>query len=789
MLVPLEWLREYVQTDWTEEEIANRLTMAGISVKNIVVPAIKGKVVCAIVKKVQPHPNSEKLHVLEVFDGANTYRTVTSDLTVGENSRVAIAMPGTVLSNGSIVEPASIKGILSEVVMCSLEELGLETKSEYVYQIEEEIPIGTDLIRYWKIDDRVLEVEITPNRPDCLGIIGIARELAALCGAPLQMPEIDFEQRNEDVNDFLKVSVEDLDGCPRYCAGYMESVKINHSPIWLRRRLMNAGIRPINNVVDISNYVMLETGHPVHIFDYSQITDGHIIVRKAQEGEQVTLLDEKQYTLKGIETLIADRKKIIAIGGIMGAMNSGVTDCTEKIALEVAYFNPVRIRKSSKSLNIKSDASYRFERGVDPNDAIFVMKRLMHFVEKIAHGKATKGFVDIYPQRISPKQVFLRRSRLHAVLGTTVQDQRVKEILESLEMNVHITKDGWKTQIPTFRNDISIEEDIIEEVGRIYGYEKIDPQAPKITASGKGWSDLSLFRKTIRQILIGSGFDETVNLSFASSSVVKDLMNIDSLKLKNPMTEDMDCLRPSLIFGLIDALSYNVKRQIKDVKIFEIAKTYSLNNGVPVEREKIGIVMMGQLNEEDYTDNRSASLLNMKGVLDELSSHLSVDLQVVPEQIDWLTAGRSGKILLEGEEIGVIGMLNSKFNQVYDIKGEIYYMELDLERIFEKSKICRQPKEIPSFPAVRRDISILIPVGFASGQILSFFARSSEYVEKVGVSDVYKGKDLPEGVVSVTFYVIYRAFDRSLTDEEINTIFEKTVRDIEDTFGVKRRFA
>lgn len=788
MLVPLEWLREYVQAGWTEEEIANRLTMAGISVKNIVVPAIRGKVVCAIVKKVQPHPNSEKLHVLEVFDGANTYRTVTSDLTVRENSRVAVAMPGTVLSNGSIVESASIKGVLSEVVMCSLEELGLETKSECVYQIEEEIPIGTDLIKYWKIDDKILEVEITPNRPDCLGVIGIARELAALCGAPLQMPEIDFEQTNEDVNDFLKVSIEDLDGCPRYCAGYMESVKISHSPIWLRRRLMNAGIRPINNVVDISNYVMLETGHPVHIFDYSQITDGHIIVRKAQEGEQVTLLDGKQYTLKGIETLIADRKKIIAVGGIMGAMDSGVTDSTKKIALEVAYFNPVRIRKSSKSLNIKSDASYRFERGVDPNDAIFVMKRLMHFVEKIAHGKATKGFVDVYPHRISPKQVFLRRSRLHAVLGTTVQDQRVKEILESLEMSVHVTKDGWKTQIPTFRTDISMEEDLIEEVGRIYGYEKIDPQAPKITASGKGWSDLSLFRKTVRQILIGSGFDETVNLSFASSSAVKNLMNIDSLKLKNPMTEDMDCLRPSLIFGLIDALSYNVKRQIKDVKIFEIAKTYSLNNGVPVEQEKIGIVMMGQLNEEDYTDNRSVSLLNMKGVLDELSNHLSVDLQVVPEQIDWLTAGRSGKILLQGETVGVIGMLNSKFNQIYDIKGEIYYMELDLEKIFEKSKISRQPKEISSFPAVRRDISILIPVGFASGQIISFFARSSEYVEKVGVSDVYKGKDLPEGVVSVTFYVIYRAFDRSLTDEEVNSIFEKTVKDIEHLFGVKRRF-
>ncbi|HEY8542555.1 MAG TPA: phenylalanine--tRNA ligase subunit beta, partial [Pseudothermotoga sp.] len=344
------------------------------------------------------------------------------------------------------------------------------------------------------------------------------------------------------------------------------------------------------------------------------------------------------------------------------------------------------------------------------------------------------------------------------------------------------------TQIPTFRPDISIEEDLIEEIGRIYGYDKIIQQAPRISASGKGWSELSTFRKTIRQLLIGSGFDETVSLSFTSSSIVKQIMDIDLLKLKNPMTEDMDCLRPSLVFGLIDSLSYNAKRQIRDIKFFEIAKVYYLDNGVPIEKEKVGVIMTGQLNEEDYTDHRSVSLLSMKGVLDELSDHLSVNLEVVPAQIDWLTAGRSGKIQLENETVGIIGMLNSKFNQIYDIKGEVYYMELDLEQIFKNSRTVKQLRDISNFPAVRRDISLLIPIGFSSQQITSFLMKSNQYVEKVGVSDIYTGKDIPQNMMSVTFYVIYRASDRSLTDEEINTIFDKTVGDIESTFGVKRRF-
>ncbi|MEJ5228860.1 MAG: phenylalanine--tRNA ligase subunit beta, partial [Pseudothermotoga sp.] len=640
----------------------------------------------------------------------------------------------------------------------------------------------------WKLNGKILEIEITPNRPDCLGVIGVARELAALCRKPLEKPQVSFKETNKVISDLVKISIEDVDGCPRYSAGFMESVQVKPSPIWMRRRLMNSGIRPINNIVDASNYVMLETGHPVHVFDYSKISDGHIIVRKALKDEQVLLLDERTYSLKGIETLITDNTKILAVGGIMGAADSGVNDKTKDIVLEVAYFNPVRIRRSSKALNIKSDASYRFERGVDPNDAFFVLARLVQIIQQLAGGMAAKGFADLYLKKISPREVTLRKSRLSLIMGTTVDNEKTEEILRSLEMKTERTNEGWKVVVPTFRPDISIEEDLIEEVGRIYGYERINAQMPRIPAIGGGWSNLQTFRKKVREFLIASGLDETMNLSFTSSKLVEQLMKVVPVRLNNPLTEEMDCLRPSLVFGLIDSLAYNMRRQLRDVKFFEIAKVYNLQNGTPAEREKIGIIMSGQLNEDDYTDQRSVSLLNLKGILDELCDHLSIELEVEPVQIDWLVTGRSGMITLHDQPVGIIGMLSKSFNQVYDIKPEIYYMELDLEAIFKSYKSVRQLKVTPNYPAIRRDISLLIPVGFSSKEITDFLNRSSEYVERVGVSDVYRGKDIPEDTTSVTFYAIYRALDRSLTDEEVNSIFEDTVRQIETKFGVRRRF-
>lgn len=788
MLVPLEWLRELVDVDSSAEEIAHRLTMAGVSVERIFNPFASGKIVSAIVVETFPHPNAEKLKVCKVFDGDSQYTTITSDMNVKENCLVAIAFPGSKFADGTEVRRANIRNIVSEVVMCSLQELGLEEKSEGVYLIDERIKPGTDLLKHWKLDEPVFDLDITPNRPDCLGVIGVARELAVLFERDLNPPTVQPKVLDEPVEKFISVRIDDLEGCPRYCAAYMSSTTVKDSPIWMKRRLMACGVRPINNIVDASNYVMLLTGHPVHVFDYKKVKDGKIIVRCAKKGEEVVLLDEKLYKLNGIETLITDGENILAVGGVMGARDSGVSQETKELLLEVAYFDPVRIRRTSKALNIKSDASHRFERGVDPNDADYVMKLLIDTIQRVAGGFGAKGFVDVYPQRIEKKIVRLRKEKLERVLGMNVPEEHIERILKGLGMEVHEISEGWNVSVPTHRPDVSIEEDLIEEVGRIFGYEKIKGEAPRILALAGGWSDYQRFRRRVKQLMLASGFNEVVNLSFCRSSLVRQIMNREPLMLNNPMVEDMDCLRPSLLFGLIDCVAYNIRRQNRDVKFFEIAKVYGVKDGSTFEREKLGMIASGKLEENDYTDPRQVSLLWFKGVVEELGRHLNFDFQFEPVKLDWLTPGRSATIHFEGLQVGTIGMLTRQFNELYDFKGEVYFAELDMETLFEHYKPTRTAETPAAFPFVRRDISLLLPVGSRSTDILTFLKGSHEFVERVGVSDVYSGKGIPEGTVSVTFYAIYRAPDRSLTDEEVNELFENTVRRIEEKFGVKRRF-
>ncbi|WP_346309490.1 phenylalanine--tRNA ligase subunit beta [Pseudothermotoga sp.] len=784
----MEWLKELVDIDFSVEELAHRLTMAGVSVERIFNPFASGKIVSAIVVETFPHPNAERLKVCRVFDGSAYHTTITSDMNVKENRLVAIAYPGTRFADGTEVRQTTIREVLSEVVMCSLQELGLEEKSDHVHLIDEDLEVGLDLIQHWKLNEPVLDLDITPNRPDCLGIVGVAREVAALFNKDLKLPQPEVEIFDEPVERFVSVQIEDVEGCPRYCAGYVRSSKVKDSPLWMKRRLMACGVRPINNIVDASNYVMLLTGHPVHVFDYSKVKDGRIVVRCAKKDEQVVLLDERTYKLKGIETLITDGENILAVGGVMGAQDSGVTQSTEELLLEVAYFDPVRIRRTCKALNIKSDASHRFERGVDPNDADYVMNLLIDTIQRVAGGLSARGFVDVYPRKIERKSVTLRKERMRKILGIDVPDGEVSRILESLGMEVRTAQDGWTVLVPTYRPDISIEEDLIEEVGRLFGYEKVQSEAPRILASAGGWSDCQKFRRNIKQLVRSCGFNEVVNLSFCNSSIVRKLTKQEPLKLDNPMVEDMDSLRPSLLFGLIDCVAYNVRRQNRDVKFFEIAKVYGLKDSSIFEREKLGMIASGKLEEDDYTDTRSVSLLWLKGTIEEIGRHLNLNFEFEPATVDWLTPGRRAFIYVNGEQVGCLGMLTRSFNEVYDFKGEVYFAELDIQTLYESFNPVRAIVTPAPFPYVRRDISLLLPVGSRAGDILRFLRTSHEFVENAGVSDVYTGKGLAENTISVTFYVIYRAPDRSLTDEEVNELFENTIRKVEETFNVRRRF-
>ncbi len=792
MLVPIEWVKEFVPIELSVEELAEKLTLAGLKVEGILYPFAQGKIVCAEVVETLKHPQSDKLKVCKVYDGESIYTTVTSDMKVEKGSKIPVAFPSSKLANGEIVKPVNIKGIISEVVMCSLEELGLEPRSDGICllnQIGEDLPVGADVVECWRLADPVLDIEVTPNRPDCLGVLGIAREIGGLTGKSIVKPVASYNVSDATVDEFVGVTIEDVDGCPRYCAAYIDGLTVKPSPIWMRRRLMACGVRPINNLVDATNYVMLETGHPTHAFDHSKISEGLIVVRKAKKGEKVRLLDEKEYQLNGHETLITDPQGILAVGGVMGAADSAVSERTNQAVLEVAYFNPVRIRRTAKSLGIKSDASYRFERGVDPNGLTFVMERLLTVVQSVCGGSAAKGFVDRYPVKAENLVLNLRKQRISALLGVDPKEESTR-ILESLGMKVEDSEEILKVTVPTFRPDISMEEDLIEEVGRVYGYSKVEPVAPRILIRGRGWSEKQLFRKRMREHLLSLGFDETINMSFCCSKVVSKFTSCDLVRLLNPLTEEMDCLRPSLLFGLMDSLAFNYRRQIRDIKYFEIAKTFYLSNGVIHEKESLGMIATGRVEEENYRFNGEIDFYIFRGYLDSIADRLGIEFAVEPSYCQWFVPGRSAVVKLGDEQIGKIGMLVKDLLEIYDVKGEIYFLELDLDKLFvAASKPKRSVKILSGFPAIRRDISLLIPNGVYSGGIVKHLVSSSEWVEKAGVSDMYKGKDIPEGMTSVTFYVIYRAQDRSLTDEEVNSVFEKTIVEIEQKFGVKRRFA
>ena len=789
MRVPESWLREFVDLDWDIHTIAERLTFSGTSVEDVLTPFnVSGEILTGKIVDKKPHPSSEKLLVCSVDVGERVYTVVTTDKSVKVGDFVVVALPGTTLHNGTKVEPRNFAGVVSEAMLCSLEELGLEEKSEVVYRFPSEVQLGLDVVKTFGLDERVLELEVTPNRPDCLSIYGVARELSALSGRPLKkpVPHVVLTSEEED----FEVLVEDEQGCPRYTARIMKGVRVGDSPLWMKARLVAAGMRSINNVVDCTNYVMLETGHPVHAFDMRRLKHRRIVVRAAKGGERVVLLDEKEYELKGGEVVITDGENVLALGGVMGGLESGVREDTEDLVLEVAYFDPVRIRKTSKSLGVSTESSYRFERGVDPNDAEYVSLRLSELIQKVAGGVVLERFWDVYPRKVEPRKIVLRKERIRKILGVEVVN--AKDLLEGLELKVEEVGDSYHVTVPTFRPDLEREIDLIEEIGRINGYEKIESRVISVPAVNVGWTKKQVFRRELAQYMKGMGFDEVITFSFVDGEFVKryPITDRETVFLVNPIASDMNVMRPSQFYSLVSVFAENFKRQNRDIKLFEIGKVYYKSGGEYVEEETLAAICGGLENPRDYTDKRETTFYTVKGVLDELFERLGVEVSYERIVRPGLFPTRAARVLIGGEEIGFLGMVDPELLREIDVKGkDVYFFELKLQKLFESTRKIPTYRPTPRFPSIRRDVSILVPKDFESLKIVRLFEKvGGSVVEEVGVSDVYEGKGVPDGYVSVTFYVVFRGADRTLTDEEVNELFEKMVLEVEKTFGVRRRF-
>lgn len=775
----VEWLKDYVDIDDDIQKLSDDLTMSGSEVEEIQKPfeKIKG-VISAKVINVMAHPNADNLNICKLSDGTKTYTVVTSDKSVKVDDFVAFG-PADKASDvdGKIVRSVDMRGIKTDGMLFSLEELGLESHSNHVFRFEKPVEVGAEIVKIFDLDQIAFEIEITPNRPDCLSHIGLAREVATVNRKTLKIPKVkvDIPQGN------VLISTESSE-CLRYFAIKIDGITVKDSPLWLKKRLATVGMRSINNIADITNYIMMETGHPIHAFDFDKIPSHKIVVKNAKGGEKFTALNSKTYTLDGGEILITDGEQILALAGVIGGKDSGITKSTKSILIEVATFDPVRTRKTSKGLNLSTDASYRFERGVDPNDTIYVAKRIVEMTLSLAGGRVT-GSSDIYPKVVEPVTVKLSNKKLSSYMSFTPDPQEVSYIFNALEMKVSKDQNGWTVEVPTFRQDVSQDVDLIEEFARIHGFSNVQSvmSMPFIRGDKNEWWD---FKNKMRFLLTSLGYFENVNYAFSDPKAKKLFGNTfnESPKLLNPVSPEMSIMRPSLLLNLIDALAYNVKHQENDVKFFEIGKIFEEEQ----ESEKIAFVSTGKIEPLDYTDKRMESLINLKGDLETIANYFHIDLDFTNEESEGFVSGQCGKIVLNGTTIGLIGRLSEDVTSFFDLDLPIYACEFDLKKIFKAIQTFEY-RTSSQYPVSFKDLSMFVQKGkIHASEIIKVAKISSEYVKDVRVIDLYTGKGVPAGSYSITIRITYSSMDRTLLDEEIDGAFSKLMEVIE-SMGITLR--
>lgn len=800
MRFSLSWLKELVEFDASAEELSERLTMSGLEVESVEYPGkgLEGIIVAEILD-IRPHPNAKKLVLCDVSDGKKTYGIVCGAKNMRVNDKVALAPAGTMLPRsekfpeGVKIERTRIRGESSEGMLCSELELGLGDDQEGIVILPETAEVGASIIGILGLDDVVFEIGVTPNRPDCLSVIGIAREVAAIFASSLKYPKFQLVEEGDDIDKLAKVDVLDSDGCPRYSCRLITNVRIAPSPDWLRARVESSGIRSINNVVDISNLVLLELGQPLHAFDYDLIEGNQVIVRSAMEGEIIETLDGLERVLASEDLIISDAAKPIALAGVMGGAGTEVSDATRNILLESAFFSPVRVRRTSKRANLKSESSYRFERGVDINGVVRALDRASYLIGEIAGGAISRGVIDVYPSPVSRREITLSPKGLNSLLGTEIKADEVIEIMERLDIKGRAARDDNLTfVIPTFRVDITREVDLIEELARHYGYDKVPTTLPSVVMKTEGLRTEKLVENSIKQILISHGFLEVVNYSFDDPSSLRLFSSNQAVGILNPLSKEGSVLRTSLFSGLMRNVSLNLNRQINDIRLFEIGRVYiPEGKELPREINKLVVAATGQRQRELW-ERAEYDFYDLKGVLERVFElHSMVKRLRIEEARDvgFLHPGKSSKILIQDREIGILGQVHPEVLGKMDISQEVYVFEIDLDQFagfYAREQLKFSP--VPRFPSVRRDIAILVDEELPVGDIVGEIKRlESSLIEDVDVFDVFKGGAVREGKKSVAVSMIFRAGDRTLTDEDINQLQSAALERLNLAFGAELR--
>ena len=801
MLVSLKWLKDYIELGLTAQELADRLTMAGLEVDEIKTLAHKFTgVVVARILSVRPHPGADKLSLCDVTDGTETYPIVCGAKNIKAGDVVPLAKVGAVIPGGYTIKSTVLRGEKSDGMLCSETELEIGDDASGIMQLPTGLALGTPLETALNLGDTVLDVSITPNRSDCLSMIGMAREVAALTGQKVKMPSVKIKESDEAISSLSSVSIVDADLCPRYSARMIKNVKIGDSPVWMKTRLEAAGMRPINNVVDVTNFVMLEMGQPLHAFDFRFLEDGRVVVRKSRTGEEFVSLDEKTRILPEDTLLICDGKKPVAIGGIMGGLNSEVKEDTQVIFLESAYFNPSSIRRSSRRMAMPTDAAFRFERGIDPEGVIKALNRAAQLIAELSGGSICKNYLDEYPKKIVvAENIPLRLDRIREMIGTAIAAKDVVRILKSLGMTVDQESKGkYLITPPTYRVDIEREIDLIEEVVRLYGYDRVPVTLPAVSVMEMAVIPRLDLEARIRQLLIGNGYSEIINYSFTSPASVDCLFLSPAderrkfVVIKNPLTEEQSVMRTTLAYGLLETMKKNINNASFNLKIFEIGRIYLHRKAgeLPEEKNILAGLLTGKASEDLWGSKINVDFYDLKGCLENVLYDLKLEPchYRVEASEQFLHPGQSCGVYVSETRIGYMGQVHPDVMQKMDMKGTAYVFEINLD-ILEK-QIYKQIsyKEISKFPAVTRDVAFVIPASMEARKMLEIvLSQREDLLENVGIFDIYAGKGLEEGVKSLGLRFSYRALDRTLTDTEINFIHDKIMHNTVRLTGAKIR--
>lgn len=808
MQVSYNLLKEYVDIDLSAEELAKRLTINGIILERMEnISTEIEKVVVGRITAIHHHPENKKLSVCQVDIKEETLQIICGAKNMKVSDRVAAALDGARLPQIGIIKSKKIKNLLSSGMLCSASELGIEQGiSPGILILEEDAVLGEDIRKIIEFDDTIFDFEIHSNRPDLMSIIGIAREVAVITDNKLRTPEIKIKEKDERIEKDITVNIEAEDLCPRYAGRVIKDIKIEESPLWLKWKLRLLGARPINNIVDITNFVMMETGQPLHAFDLDLVKGKTIIVRKSRPGETICTLDDVERQLPSNSLVIADTEGAIALAGIMGGKYSEIDQNTKNVFLESAYFNSVNNRRSTAKFGIRTEASNRFEKGIDKEVQIYALDRAADLISKIAMGKISLGKIDTNEKLYQPCKINLRIKRVNRILGQLLDKDESKtknkiiNILDKLEFKVVEDKGEYIEVIPpSFRGDVEREIDIIEEIARIYGYDKIKPTLFNTTIVQEGKNFRFRVIDQVRETLIGCGLNEVITYSFVSPDIF-DRIRIperhklrNTIKIKDPMTRDHSLMRTSLISSLLEVIKWNTNRQAELVKIFEAGKIYLPYTDKPNSLPNEKLIIAGAINKTGRGDiwekSLSLDIFDIKGIIETVFQGLKVgNWEVAPGNHPAFHPLRNGKIIIRGEEVGIFGEIHPEVINNYRIPGKVNLFEIDFENLLPNVPSDIKFSVLPKYPSVQRDLALIVKEEILSADIIKTIKSIDEkLIKKVTLFDIFKGKQIGDGYKSLAYSVVFQAEDRTLIDQEVENTYKKIREQLITKFSAKIR--